>query len=115
MADNPADASDQDRRVRRHPVLGDLPAARSVRIVVGGRTVRAREGETIAAALLAAGQAVFRTDPATGEARGLFCGVGRCPDCAVIVDGEADVRACLTPVRDGMRVEVPLERVGGGE
>jgi aerobic-type carbon monoxide dehydrogenase small subunit (CoxS/CutS family) len=73
-----------------------------------GQTIAAYEGETIAAALLAAGQRVFRRSSRGDEPRGLFCGMGVCFDCLVCVDGCPNVRACQTPVADGMRVETQL-------
>jgi len=75
----------------------------SITIQVNGETLSARTGQTVAAALLAAGQHVFRHTP-TGAPRGIFCGMGICFDCLVTVDGLADQRACITPVRQGMRV-----------
>ena len=39
------------------------------------------------------------------EPRGLFCGIGQCTDCAMIVDGKPNVRTCITPVRAGMGIE----------
>jgi aerobic-type carbon monoxide dehydrogenase small subunit (CoxS/CutS family) len=69
-----------------------------------GVAVRGREGEPIAAALLAAGQRVFRTMPRYGDARGGYCMIGRCADCAVVVDGVPNVRACVTMVRAGLDV-----------
>lgn len=92
-------------RVRKHPVLGDLPGAEQIHITVDGRALKARVGEAIAAALLANGIRVFRTTSHSGEPRGPFCGVGRCPDCMMIVDGKQNVRTCITPVRAGMRIE----------
>lgn len=93
-----------DRRVRIHPVLGDLPAAPEVTIFVDDRPILARAGEPIAAALLASGIRVCRTMPMAGSRRGPFCAVGRCTDCIMTVDGEPGVRTCVTPVRDGQRV-----------
>ncbi len=95
----------RDLRLRSHPVLGDLPDATPVHITVDDREIEAREGEMIAAALLANGIRVFRTTPHSGEPRGPFCAVGRCPDCMMTVDGVLNVRTCETPVRDGMKIE----------
>ncbi|HEX5503110.1 MAG TPA: (2Fe-2S)-binding protein, partial [Thermomicrobiales bacterium] len=92
-------------RIAEHALLGPAPAAIEVTITVDGRPVPARAGEPIAIALLAQGIARCRTTPGAGAPRGLFCGVGRCPDCAMIVDDVLNVRACVTPARDGMRVE----------
>ncbi len=94
-----------DLRLRRHPALGDLPDAKSIHITIDDREIEALEGEMIAAALLANGIRVFRTSAHSGEPRGPFCAVGRCPDCMMTVDGVLNVRTCVTSVRDGMRIE----------
>jgi predicted molibdopterin-dependent oxidoreductase YjgC len=70
-----------------------------------GRQLLAHEGETVAIALLAAGQRGFRLTTRRAEPRGLFCGMGVCFDCLVRVDGRPNVRACQIPVAEGMRVE----------
>lgn len=83
--------------------LGDVRRGAPVRFTWKGTTVHAYEGETIAAALLAAGCRTLRTTVG-GEPRGLFCGMGVCFDCLVTVDNRTQVRACLTPVRSEMVV-----------
>jgi predicted molibdopterin-dependent oxidoreductase YjgC len=75
-----------------------------VDLVVDGATVPAFEGESVAAALLAAGHRGLRVSPRLGEARGMYCGIGLCFECVLVIDGRPGVRACQTPVRDGMRV-----------
>jgi predicted molibdopterin-dependent oxidoreductase YjgC len=75
-----------------------------IRLMVDGQPIPAYEGETIAAALLAAGRRTFRHTIPGGEPRGVFCGIGICFDCLVTLDGTQTVRACVTPVRDGMQV-----------
>jgi len=77
----------------------------SVTITFDGRAISAVTGEPLIAALLAAGVRVLRHMPRTGEARGGYCLVGRCSDCMVVVSGTPNVRACVTPVADGMIVE----------
>ena len=77
---------------------------RPVRMTFDGEPIEAYEGESIAAALLAAGQRVWRTTGERGEPRGLFCNMGLCCECLVQVDGRPNVRACRTPVADGMTV-----------
>ncbi len=86
--------------------LGDA-GARGRRIVlsVDGKPVTAFEGETVAGVLLAIGHIVSRTSPTRREARGYYCGMGACWDCALVIDGRPNQRACVTPVADGMRVE----------
>jgi predicted molibdopterin-dependent oxidoreductase YjgC len=79
---------------------------RALTIVVDGAELRAYKGESIAAALLGSGRRFTRWTARTGEPRGYVCGMGICQDCLVTVDGLPNVRACMTPVRDGLRVEI---------
>lgn len=69
-----------------------------------GAAVTAHPGETVGAALLAAGIRSLRTTRVDGRPRGLWCGIGACFDCLVVVEGEGTVRACLAPARPGTRV-----------
>jgi len=68
-----------------------------------GKSLSAREGDSIAAALTASGMVRLRRT-ATGEPRGLFCGMGVCNDCLVEVDGTRSRRACMTAVKHGMNI-----------
>jgi predicted molibdopterin-dependent oxidoreductase YjgC len=85
--------------------MAGIERGRAFGILVDGAEVRAYEGETIAAALLASGHRFTRWTARAGEPRGYFCGMGVCQDCLVTVDGLPNVRACVAPARDGMRVE----------
>jgi predicted molibdopterin-dependent oxidoreductase YjgC len=80
-----------------------LERGAAVALTLDGRAVTAYEGETIAALLLAEGHAATRTTQG-GAPRGVFCGMGVCFDCLVVVDGVPNTRACVTWVRDGMQV-----------
>ena len=92
-------------RVIEHPILDELDTSARVTIYYNGQPVEALEGEPIAAALINAGITAFRTTQKRGEPRGIFCAIGRCTDCMMVVDGQPNTRTCVTPVRDGMRVE----------
>ena len=72
---------------------------------VDGEPVEAYPGETVATLLLALGRQAFRHTDQLHAPRGLFCGMGVCFDCLVTIDGQANVRACMTPVQAGMVVE----------
>jgi D-hydroxyproline dehydrogenase subunit gamma len=89
--------------VRRLPLPPGLARGRQVSVVLDGRRVDAHEGETVATVLLAEGEVAFRTTVG-GEPRGLFCGIGFCFDCLVVVDGVPNTRACMTTVSEGMDV-----------
>ena len=99
------------RRLASHPLLGTSPRA-TARVSVDGRELLGVTGEPLAALLLAHDLITLRRTPQSGAARGLFCGVGRCSDCLITVDGELNVRACVTPVRDGMLVETHARPAG---
>ncbi len=77
---------------------------RPIRMTFDGDTIDAYEGESIAAALLAAGHRAWRTTGVRGEPRGLFCNMGICCECLVQVDGRPNVPACRTPVAEGLTV-----------
>ena len=101
------------RRVTEHPIL-EMETRPEIPIVVDGKTIMAREGETVAAALLANGVRVFRHTNKRGEPRGVFCGIGQCTDCIMEIDGVPNQRTCMTIVREGMVVRTQ-EGLGGGK
>jgi 2Fe-2S iron-sulfur cluster binding domain len=67
--------------------------------------IAAHPGQSIAAALIAAGHRSWRSTRVGGEPRGAFCGIGVCFDCLVTVNGRPNQRACLVEVRPDDRVE----------
>lgn len=69
-----------------------------------GRPVPFREGQSVGAALLAAGVRAWRTTRVGGRPRGIFCGIGVCFDCLVVIDGEPGRRACVVRARPGQQV-----------
>lgn len=88
-----------DRRI-----AGAVDRGPRVQIVVDGDSLTAYEGESVAAALLAAGRRVARVSPRRGEPRGMYCGIGLCFECVMSVDGYPGIRTCQTAVQEGMRV-----------
>lgn len=69
-----------------------------------GREIVARSGDSVAAALLAAGYHSFRTTPVSGAERGPFCMMGACYDCLVEIDG-VTLQACAVSASPGLQVE----------
>jgi len=76
----------------------------TIRFEVCGKPVEARAGDTVASALYRSGQRIFTRSFKYHRPRGLLCLSGKCPNCLMNVDGVPNVRACITPVRAGMRV-----------
>jgi len=68
------------------------------------REIAFRAGDSLAAALLAAGVNTLRKSPADASARGPYCMMGVCFECLVEVDGRQNQQACLTPAQPGMVV-----------
>ncbi len=77
---------------------------RRITVSVEGRPTTMPAGQSVAAALFAAGLAACRTTPASGRPRGPFCMMGVCFDCLVVVDGMANRQACMTEATEGMRI-----------
>ncbi|HEV8360051.1 MAG TPA: 2Fe-2S iron-sulfur cluster-binding protein [Candidatus Thermoplasmatota archaeon] len=71
----------------------------------GRRAIRAREGDTVASALLAAGETVLARSVKYHRPRSYLCGVGKCANCLVTIDGKPSLRACMVPAKEGMVVE----------
>ncbi|MEU6726968.1 (2Fe-2S)-binding protein [Nonomuraea wenchangensis] len=69
-----------------------------------GAVVPAEPGQSVGAALVAAGIRDWRSTRKGGRPRGLFCGIGVCFDCLITVNGVPDRRACLTPAADGLHL-----------
>ena len=69
-----------------------------------GTDIEFVRGQSIGAALTAAGIRSWRTTRVESRPRGLFCGIGVCFDCLVVADGTPNQRACLLPAREGMDV-----------
>ncbi|MBD8023252.1 FAD-dependent oxidoreductase [Microbacterium gallinarum] len=69
-----------------------------------GREVPVAESDTIASAMVAAGELGNRRDD-RGDLRGLWCGMGVCHECAVTVDHHEGILACVTPARAGQIIE----------
>ena len=92
-------------RIVDHPILGVDIAAESVNVTIDGNPYKAKQGEVIAAVMLANGLRVHRHTSKRGEPRGIYCGIGQCTDCVMTVNGIANIRTCTTPVEEGMIIE----------
>ena len=94
-------------RIAEHPILGEMEKGQSVSFTFDGKPIEGFEGEPIAAALKAAGVMIHRYTQKEHKPRGIFCAIGRCTDCVMIVDGVPNVRTCITPLKAGMNIQPP--------
>lgn len=83
--------------------LNDELAGESLTLFVDDQPIVARAGDSVAAAMLAAGEQQFRDSTVFEEPRGPWCLMGACYECVVLVNGIA-LQACMTTVRHDMRV-----------
>lgn len=100
--------SDENMRLQEHPILGEYEKGRKVTFWFDGMEMEGFEGEPIAAALLAAGVKVHRHTAKHNKPRGVYCAIGRCTDCVMVVNGEPNVRTCITPLEEGITVETQI-------
>jgi len=94
-------------RIKEHPIL-EFNRGEKVKFFFNGEELEGYKGETIAAALHAAGVKVLGKSIFKHRPRGFYCAIGNCSSCNMVVDGEPNVRTCITELREGMVVETQL-------
>ena len=93
-------------RIEDHPILSfDKVRKRKVKFIFDGEEMYGYEGETIGAALHAAGIQEYKKSPRHGRANGFFCAIGNCSSCNMTVNGVPNVRVCVEPLKEGMVVQ----------
>lgn len=92
-------------RIKNHPILGEFEKREEVGFLYNGKQMVGFKGEPIAMALRAKGVKIHRYTSKDHKPRGVFCAIGRCTDCVMIVNGKPNVRTCVTELEDGMVVE----------
>ncbi len=95
-------------RIEEHPVLGVSEKGQKIEFTFDGRTLEGYEGEPVSAALKSNGVLVHRYTIKRDEPRGVFCAIGRCTDCIMIIDGVPNVRSCTEPLRESMVVQTQM-------
>jgi predicted molibdopterin-dependent oxidoreductase YjgC len=91
-------------RIEQHPIL-NFQRGEKLSFFFNGQETEGYAGETIAAALHAAGIRELAKSPNLHRPRGLFCAIGNCSSCLMVVDGQPNIRVCVTKVLPGMKVE----------
>jgi len=91
-------------RIDQHPIL-NFKRGEKLIFFFNGQEIEGYAGETVAAALHASGVRELAKSSRLHRPRGLFCAIGHCSSCLMVVDGQPNIRVCVTKVRPGMRVE----------
>ncbi len=92
-------------RIDEHPILKQFEKGPKVQFTFDDRTLEGYEGEPIAVALRSSGVLIHRYTAKRKEPRGMFCAIGRCTDCIMVVNGVPNVRTCVEPLQAGMIVQ----------
>ena len=77
---------------------------KKVKIIVNDDIIEAYEGECLAVVLFISNKKKFRTSPKLKENRSMFCMMGSCQECVVLLDGKK-VTSCNIFIKDGMRIK----------
>jgi aerobic-type carbon monoxide dehydrogenase small subunit (CoxS/CutS family) len=80
----------------------------NIEFTFDGKKIDAITGQSVAAALLAANQRALRKTRFNNNERGVFCGIGVCFDCLVVIDGVTNQRSCLIEAKPGMQVQTQV-------
>ena len=95
--------------IKKHPIL-DYKHGREVTFTFDGKELKGYEGEPIAMALHANVVHIYRVTPEMHRTRGFFCAIGKCSSCFMVVDGVPNVRTCVTPLIENMKVETQRDK-----
>jgi predicted molibdopterin-dependent oxidoreductase YjgC len=91
-------------RIEEHPIL-DFKRGKLLHFTFNGEQMTGYEGESVAAALHAAGVKALGESIFLHRPRGFYCAIGNCSSCLMVVDGVPNVKTCVTELREGMAVE----------
>ena len=91
-------------RIEKHPVL-EFNKGREVEFYYDDQPIKGYEGETIAAALHAAGVKVLSHSLKDKRPRGFYCAIGNCSSCLMEVNSVPNIRICTEPLEEGMQVK----------
>ena len=92
-------------RIVDHPILGPLGKKKKIKFIFNGKNYTAFKGDTIASALIANDIRIFRYSTIRKEPRSIFCGIGKCDDCNVVVNEVSNVKACITKLEEGIVIK----------
>ena len=91
-------------RIEKHPIL-EFDRKEKVKFTFNGEEIEGYKGESIQAALHAAGVKVLGKSFELHRPRGFYCAIGNCSSCQMVVNGVPNVKTCVTELEEGMIVE----------
>lgn len=97
-------------RIKEHPILEFSNSKKVINFTFNDKPCYGFEGDTIASALHAFGIIKLSESASLKRARGFYCAIGNCSSCNMVVDGVANVRTCITLLKEGMIVKSQVNR-----
>ncbi|HBB28457.1 MAG TPA: pyridine nucleotide-disulfide oxidoreductase [Clostridiales bacterium] len=91
-------------RIEKHPIL-EFDRKEKVKFTFDGQELEGYKGESIQAALHAAGVKVLGKSLELHRPRGFYCAIGNCSSCQMVVNGIPNVKTCVTELEEGMTVK----------
>ena len=86
--------------------IAAIKRSEPVTIFINGKETLAYKGETVFAALQAAGYRILNKSNTIGEARGGLCGMGVCYGCLVSINGLENRRSCMVEVEANLEIAI---------
>ena len=77
---------------------------KKVKIIVDNKVLEAFEGECLSVVLFINNHKSLRLSPKKKEGRGMFCLMGSCQECIVMLDGKK-VTSCSVFILEGMKIK----------
>src|SRR5690625_6138175 len=95
----------KNNRILDHPVLGKIAEQTPITFTFDNKTFVGVQGDTIASALMADEVRKLRVQESADTTRGIYCNIGHCLECRVIVNKKSAIRACMTLIEEDIIVE----------
>ena len=76
-----------------------------INIIVNDKEIEAYEGECLAVVLFINNIKELRLSPKKKQSRGMFCLMGSCQECVVLID-DKKVISCNVFIKEGMKIKV---------
>ncbi len=97
-------------RIEEHPILNFKEERKRLNFTFNNTPVYGYEGDTIASALHALGIKKISQSINLKRPRGLYCAIGNCSSCHMVVDGVPNVKTCITLLKEGMDVKIQTNK-----
>ena len=96
-------------KIRKYPVnlrvSNYFKRSKKIEIFVNNESLEAYEGECLALVLYINNIKNLRLSPKNKDGRGMFCLMGSCQECVVLIDG-MKVTSCNVFIKEGMNIKI---------